>query len=148
MLKKNKSKDNQGNGLNTLASHSLNSLVKGTTLVGDITSQSDIRIDGKITGNLNCSAKLTIGPTGEVEGTVDCKSAVVEGTFDGVLHVNELLSIAETARVTGEIRYNKLVVQPGAVLIGDVRLVNENSEKPAPSVSGSSDGKGSREENK
>ena len=47
-----------------------------------------------------------------------------------------------------EIRYNKLVVQPGAVLIGDVRLVNENSEKPAPSVSGSSDGKGSREENK
>ena len=82
--------------------------VTGTALVGDITSQSDIRIDGKITGNLTCSAKLIIGPTGEVEGTVDCKSAVVEGTFDGVLHVNELLSIADTARVTGEVRYNKL----------------------------------------
>lgn len=145
MLKKNKSKDTINNSMNAHASHSLNSLVKGTTLVGDITSQSDIRIDGKIKGNLNCSAKVIIGPTGEVEGNVDCKSAVVEGTFDGVLHVNELLSIAETARVTGEVRYNKLIVQPGAVLIGDVRLVGENMAKPTPSVSASSDDKGSRE---
>ena len=148
MLKKNKSKDTQNSGMHNLASHSLNSLVKGTSLVGDITSQSDIRIDGKIKGNLNCSAKVIIGPTGEVEGNVDCKSAVIEGTFDGVLHVNELLSIAETARVTGEVRYNKLIVQPGAVLIGDVRLVNENSGKPNPSLSSNSDDKGSREENK
>jgi len=147
MLKKNKSRDNQQSIAGGLVSHSLNSLVQGTTLEGDITSQSDIRIDGKIKGNLNCGAKLIIGPTGEVEGNVDCLNAVIEGNFEGVLHVKELLSIAETAKVSGEIRYSKLIVQPGAVLIGDVRLVSGQGDQPSSASNRDQDGKGSEKSN-
>ena len=147
MLKKNKSKETQGNGSSALVSHSLNSLVKGTKVEGDITSQSDIRIDGQIVGNLNCSEKLIIGPTGIVEGNVDCKCAVIEGSFDGILNVNELLSISETAKVSGQIRYNKLIVQPGAILVGDVRLINDVQSQPNSSLNASNAGKANRKEN-
>ena len=45
--------------------HSLNSLVIGTSIDGTITSESDIRVDGKIKGKLECKSKVIIGPSGE-----------------------------------------------------------------------------------
>lgn len=96
-------------------SHSLNTLVKGTSIEGTIQSESDIRIDGTIKGSLNCKAKVIIGPTGTIEGEVHCVNAVIEGRFDGTLQVTELLNIRETAEVSGDVKTNKLIVQSGAV---------------------------------
>lgn len=110
--------------------HALNSIVQGTSVEGDIRSVSDIRIDGSIKGSLVCEAKLIIGPSGSVEGEVKCKNAVVEGKFEGDLTVTELLTLKESARVNGKIRYHKLVVQPGAALVGDVRLGDAKSSEP------------------
>lgn len=124
MLKNKKSKES-ARGKSIIpgsTSHSLNSLVQGTVVEGNIHCKSDIRVDGSIKGSLHCEAKVIIGPTGSVEGDIDCKSAVVEGQFEGKLNASELLNIRESANVNGEIRYGKLIVQPGAVLIGDVRM--------------------------
>lgn len=119
----NKPKDtNKGVVATTSPSHSFNSLVQGTVVEGDIQSKSDIRIDGTIKGSLKCEAKVIIGPTGAIEGEVSCKSAMVEGRFQGTFIVEDLLTIRETANVNGQIRYGKLVVQPGAVLVGDLRM--------------------------
>lgn len=112
-------------------SHALNSLVQGTEVQGDIRSKSDIRIDGSLKGSLQCDAKLIIGTTGKVEGSVTCKNAVIEGKFEGELRVFELLTMKETANVQGNISYGKLVVQPGAVLVGDVRMGSANTSNGA-----------------
>lgn len=110
--------------------NALNSLVAGTVVEGNVTSKSDIRIDGTISGTLHCEAKVIIGPSGKIDGEVTCQNAVVEGKFIGNLKVKELLNIRENARVEGEIRYGKLIVQPGAVLVGDVRLYGKSSSTP------------------
>ena len=96
-------------------SHSLNSLVKGTVVEGSVKSESDIRVDGTIKGNLVCDAKVIIGPTGFINGEIQCQNAVIEGRFDGRLDVAELLNIKESANVNGDVSTGKLVVQPGAV---------------------------------
>lgn len=96
-------------------SHSLNTIVNGTVIEGTIKSESDIRIDGIIKGSLSCNAKVIIGPTGLIEGEVRCQNAVIEGNFEGTLQVAELLNIRETAKVVGDVRTNKLIVQSGAV---------------------------------
>ena len=95
-------------------SHALNSLVKGTVVEGTVKSESDIRIDGTIKGKLFCDAKVIIGPTGYVEGEIRCQNAVIEGKFEGNLHVAELLNIREAATISGEVATNKLIVQSGA----------------------------------
>ena len=100
--------------LPTTTSHSLNTLVSGTVIEGTIKSESDIRIDGVIKGSLHCNAKVIIGPTGFIEGEVRCQNAVVEGSFEGTLQVAELLNIRENAKVAGDVRTNKLIVQSGA----------------------------------
>ncbi|MEM6318384.1 MAG: polymer-forming cytoskeletal protein [Bacteroidota bacterium] len=101
---------------NAPRSGSLNTLVKGTSIKGDIHAESDIRVDGKIEGTLDCGAKVIIGPTGVVEGEIKCVNAVIEGRFDGNLMVQETLSLKETAIINGDAAYDKLIVQQGAVI--------------------------------
>lgn len=96
-------------------SHSLNSLVQGTVVEGSVKSVSDIRVDGTIKGKLICDSKVIIGPTGFVEGEIRCKNAVIEGKFEGNLEVAELLNIRESAKISGDVITNKLIVQAGAV---------------------------------
>lgn len=97
------------------STNALNTLVKGTVVEGTITSESDIRVDGIIKGILTCKAKVIIGPSGFITGEVRCQNAMIEGKFDGKLRVAELLSIKETAEVTGDVATGKLLVQPGAI---------------------------------
>ncbi len=104
------------------SSHSLNSLVQGTAVEGKVKATSDIRIDGSIKGDLVCDAKVIIGPSGVVEGTIKCENAVIEGSFEGTMFVKELLNIRETAKVTGDVTYGKLIVQSGAVISGSYEM--------------------------
>lgn len=107
-------------------SHSLNSLVEGTSVEGTIQSKSDIRIDGSIKGTLTCSAKVIIGPTGNIEGEIKCQNAVIEGRFEGHLMVAQLLNIRETASVSGEVSYGKLNVQSGARIDGSYKVAGQD----------------------
>ena len=107
--------------------NALNSLVKGTTIEGTVASQSDIRVDGVIKGKLNCKAKVIIGPTGVIEGDVQCENAVIEGRFDGNLNVAQLLTVKESAEVHGDVITNKLVVQSGSVFNVTCRMGAQKS---------------------
>ncbi|TAK30939.1 MAG: polymer-forming cytoskeletal protein [Saprospiraceae bacterium] len=124
---KDKSKDSGKNIIPAAATHSLNSLVQGTHVEGKIKAASDIRVDGTIKGDLDCESKVIIGPTGGMEGTIRCNNAVIEGKFEGHLHVKELLNIRETAKVVGEVTYGKLVVQSGAIINGTYNMVGQQS---------------------
>lgn len=97
------------------SSASVNTLVQGTKVVGDIEADNDIRIDGTLDGHLRCTAKVIIGSTGAIKGEVSCANAIIEGRFEGKLRVNEVLNVKETAHVVGDIKTDKLIVHSGAV---------------------------------
>ena len=114
----------------------LNSLGQGTKLVGDLTAQNDMRIDGFLEGNFTCSGKLILGPKGLIKGHIDCQNALIEGTIDGTIKVKELLQVKESAKISGEITTDKLMVQPGAIFnvkcsMGGQKIVPKSSIKTA-----------------
>ena len=113
-----KSTTTNGNGQKTHNApsnlQSNNSLVQGTRIEGNVFTESDIRIDGKLIGSLNSKGKVIIGPSGQIEGEIHCANAVVEGRFSGTLVATELLQIKESAHVEGDINTNKLIVQSGS----------------------------------
>jgi cytoskeletal protein CcmA (bactofilin family) len=115
----------------------LNSLVQGTTVEGSVKAESDIRIDGVIHGDLTCSAKVIIGPTGSIKGEVRCANAMIEGKFEGTLYVDDLLSVKETASVIGQIHTDKLIVQSGAVFNVTCDMGKANNKKPNQNPQGS-----------
>lgn len=108
--------DKQSNVANPSVSNNVtNSIVDGTSIKGDINANNDIRIDGVLVGNLDCSGRVIIGAQGKVEGNITCANAIIEGNFKGKLSVKELLSVKETGVVNGEIITDKLMVQTGAI---------------------------------
>jgi cytoskeletal protein CcmA (bactofilin family) len=111
----NKKAEMNGNVATQSVAVSNNLIASGTKIEGNITSNSDIRIDGELIGNLSCSGKIVIGANGKIIGNIDCQNAVIEGIYQGKLKCAELLNIRETAQIDGEIDTDKLMVQAGAV---------------------------------
>jgi len=91
-----------------------NRIEKNTVIKGNITSQADFRIDGKLDGNVKTSGKVVIGKDGLIKGKVECVNADIEGNFDGELFVSELLSLKSSAKIEGTVNVAKLSVEPGA----------------------------------
>lgn len=112
----NKSSTNESpkNAVGPLPQGALNSLVAGTQVEGTINAESDIRIDGFVKGILVCKGKVIIGPKGSIEGEIKAQNAMIEGRFKGILQIDDLLQVKESAIVEGEINTDKLAVSPGA----------------------------------
>lgn len=91
-----------------------NRIEKNTKIKGDIISEADFRIDGKLDGNVKTSGKVVIGKDGYIHGKVQCVNADIEGSFNGELNVSELLSLKASAVIEGTVSVNKLAVEPGA----------------------------------
>ena len=101
-----------------------NRIVEGTIIKGDIISQADFRLDGKLVGNFQSEGKIVIGPAGSVIGDIVCKNADIEGKFEGKIEVHELLSIKANAVIKGLVSVGKLSVEPGAEISATCTMNN------------------------
>ena len=119
--------ETKSNGvISTPSTSSSNSLIQGTNVEGSVYAEKDIRIDGTMKGTLVCKGKVIIGPTGTIIGDVQCENAVIEGRFDGILTVGEVLHVKETAKIEGDISTQKLIVQPGSIFNVKCKMGNQN----------------------
>jgi cytoskeletal protein CcmA (bactofilin family) len=91
-----------------------NRIERNTKIKGDIISEADFRIDGKLDGNVKTSGKIVIGKGGYIKGKVECVNADIEGSFNGELIVNDLLALKASAVIEGTVSVAKLSVEPGA----------------------------------
>ena len=94
----------------------------GTTLKGDIISNSDIRIDGAIKGNIQCAAKIIVGENGVVDGDVSGNQADIVGKVNGNIKAKELLQLRGNAVVNGNIYAGKLQIEPTATFNGQCHM--------------------------
>lgn len=94
----------------------------GTIITGDIESNGDIRIDGKLKGNLRGKAKIIIGADGTVEGSIEGLQADIMGHVTGNIKIQELLFLHGSTEVHGDIYAGKLQVEPTAVFNGKCHM--------------------------
>ncbi len=112
-----------------------NVLAKNTTIVGDIKSDGDFRIDGTLEGTLETNGRVIIGVDGVIKGKVESKNADIEGKFSGELFVSNTLTIKTTADISGDVVIGKLSIEPGASfnatcsMKGAVKELNSNNEQ-------------------
>src|SRR5687767_15685400 len=103
-------------------SNSSNNIGKGTHLEGNIETYGNIRIEGKVTGNIKSKSKVALGPSSQVQGNITAQNADIEGEVKGKLEVAELLVLKATSVINGDISTGKLVVEPGAVFNGSCKM--------------------------
>ena len=112
---------------NGVTINNINLLNNTTTIKGDITTESDFRLDGKVDGNIFCGGRLVIGETGSVIGEIKAKNADISGKINGKLFVDELTILRETAVMEGDITTVKITIEPGAIFNGTCNMTKQHA---------------------
>lgn len=116
-------------------------IAAGTTLKGDITSNGDIRIDGTLQGNMQCSAKVIIGANGSVEGDITGQQADIMGKVNGTIKVKELLQLKGGSVVSGNLYAGKLQIEPSANFNGQCHMTTSQNGSANGATNGALDTK-------
>lgn len=103
----------------------------GTTIEGNITFHGGLRVDGCVRGNIVAeNAKggtLVVSEQARVDGEIHVPHVVINGSVCGPVHCVEYVELQSKATVTGDVHYNTLEMQLGAVIEG--RLVHVDEAK-------------------
>lgn len=106
---------------------------KNVTITGQIFSREDIIIDGEVEGTVEAAEnKLTIGPNGKVKASIHARDVVIIGSVQGNVEATERVDIRKDARLLGDIRTARIVIEDGAVFKGSIDIVKQEVKaKPA-----------------
>ena len=103
-------------------SNSSNIISKGTILTGNLQAHGNIRVEGKIIGDITTRSKLALGNSSLIEGNILAQNAEFAGTIIGNVQVTEQLVLKSTAIIKGDLSVNKLIVESGAEFNGKCRM--------------------------
>ena len=79
--------------------------------------------------------KLTIGPHGTVHAGIKAREVVALGTIQGNVEATEKIEIRKDARLVGDIRTARIIIEDGAYFKGSIDIVKPEPAKAPPSRS-------------
>jgi cytoskeletal protein CcmA (bactofilin family) len=116
----------KSNNMSAEAMNSNNIIGKGSTFTGNVETAGNIRVEGKIIGDITCKAKVAIGPSAIIEGNIRAQIVEVEGQVIGSLIVSDNLILKPSCVINGDIIANKLIVEAGAKFDGKCKMGQQN----------------------
>ena len=108
---------------------------KSVVMKGQIISREDLTIDGEVEGTVELQEhRLTIGPNGKVRASVKAREVVVLGTVHGNVETSDKIDIRKEARLVGDIKTARIVIEDGAYFKGNIDIVRAEvpKQQPAP----------------
>ncbi len=113
---------NKSNKASAPASRTMTIIGPGSTIEGSIVFAGFLRVQGRITGDVNCDADpggtMIVHSAGSVVGTVHVPNVSVSGNIAGPVHASESIEINQGARITGDAWYKRIAIHAGGVLDG------------------------------
>lgn len=103
-------------------SNSSNTISKETSIEGNVETSGNLRIEGKILGDIRAQSKVVLGASANVEGKIFAQTADIEGTVKGTVQVEGLLTLKSSAVIKGDINTGKLVMDAGAQFEGKCKM--------------------------
>jgi len=89
-----------------------------TAIKGDLTATADLHVDGKVEGDIAC-ATLVQGESSEIIGGIRAECARLSGLVRGSVSARDLV-VLKSARLHGDIHYDTLTVEQGAIVDGNL----------------------------
>ncbi len=94
----------------------------------EITDCDTLVVEGTVEATMD-SRVMLITEIGAFKGSAEIDYAEIHGEFNGDLTVRQKLVIYSTGRVSGKIRYGKVVIEEGGQLMGDIQFGAANDAK-------------------
>jgi cytoskeletal protein CcmA (bactofilin family) len=96
----------------------------------EITDCDTLVVEGLVEATMD-SRLMQIAQQGAFKGSAEIDIAEIHGEFDGSLTVRQKLVIHATGKVTGKIRYGKVVIEEGGQLSGEIEFGTAGATKGA-----------------
>jgi len=104
---------------------------KAVKIVGQIYSKEDLYVDGEIEGTVEAlEHKLTIGPHGTLHAGIKAREVVALGNITGNVEASERIEIHKEAKLVGDIRTARIIIEDGAYFKGSIDIVKPEPAKP------------------
>lgn len=108
----------------------------GMNIVGDLSTDGTVRVEGRIEGTVRAGKAVIIGKGGEVVGDVLTQDAVVGGRIRGTIVAESRLELQATCDIEGQIRARSqhLQLEEGCRFNGQIQMLDggESLALPAP----------------
>ncbi len=115
------------------------SIGKAVKIVGQIFSKEDLYVDGDLEGTVELlEHKLTVGPNGNIHAGIKAREVIALGTIQGNVEGADKIEIRKDARLVGDIRTARIVIEDGAYFKGSIDIIKPEparaAAKPQPAV--------------
>jgi cytoskeletal protein CcmA (bactofilin family) len=115
---------------------------EGTQFEGRIKSEASIRIEGAVTGDMECTGDVTIGELGVVRSNIIARNIIIAGSVHGNIITKGILKITATGKLYGNTTSASLMIDEGGIFQGTSKMESkaaqpekhENEEKSSPSI--------------
>ncbi|HVK93170.1 MAG TPA: polymer-forming cytoskeletal protein [Noviherbaspirillum sp.] len=94
----------------------------------EITDCDTLVVEGRVEATID-SRVIQIAACGAFKGSAEIDIAEIHGEFDGELTVRQKLVIYSSGKVSGKVRYGKVVIEEGGQLAGDIQVGTGSASK-------------------
>lgn len=93
------------------------------TMRGDLESDADILVKGKVFGNVTCNL-LIVDAGANIEGGINAKEVVIRGKVKGIIK-SEKVRLDKSAEVASDIYQNIFIAEEGASILGTMKALKD-----------------------
>ena len=86
----------------------------GCELLGELRFADDVRIEGRVQGEIRAQKLVFVGEPATVDASIEAESVVAYGTVQGDIRARRTVTLHKDAHVEGEIQGAGIVVEEGA----------------------------------
>jgi cytoskeletal protein CcmA (bactofilin family) len=95
---------------------------RGTVVKGNLSGEGDVVVEGRVEGRVALKDQLTIETEGKVFADVAIRNLAVHGEMSGDIQADDRVVIASTAKVVGDIKAPRVVIEDGARFKGSIEM--------------------------
>lgn len=110
----------------------------GTTVNGEIQSKGTVRIEGTVTGRVDCEDTIVVHESGHVKADLVAGQVIISGTVEGNTFAHERLEVTNQGKIVGNITAPRISIAEGVIFEGQCTMKPQGQLKP-PTKDGSSD---------
>ncbi|WP_084423111.1 bactofilin family protein [Cohnella thermotolerans] len=100
---------------------------EGSTFEGKIKSRASIRLEGEVTGDVDCEGDVIIGENGVAKSNVSARNIVLAGKVHGNVTAKGKLTIKSTGHLFGNLSASELTIESGGFFQGMSKMEDKES---------------------
>jgi cytoskeletal protein CcmA (bactofilin family) len=113
-------------------------LGKSMKIIGEISSDEELYLDGDLDGKLHLRNRLTVGPNSKINANIKAQEIVIFGNVKGNVESETRVSLRTGASIVGDIKTSGIVIEDGAYFKGGIDISRNGEVKSAPKAQSAS----------